>query len=148
MRVFNSLTLSITFHPEFNFFQNTYTAVDLSSVTVIDIPNVVENYSLTLRFAVGLWSNNSIVDGMQFICNCKVSDGISVVTSTTTITSRKLCTVFQPELNMLSNFPYIVPGDILLFQAEAYFTFETGNYTVNSVLNSVFIWLRNPYIKA
>ncbi|CAH8572376.1 unnamed protein product [Schistosoma margrebowiei] len=110
-------------------YKNTYTAVDLSSVTVIDIPNVVENYSLTLRFAVGLWSNNSIVDGMQFICNCKVSDGISVVTSTTTITSRKLCTVFQPELNMLSNFPYIVPGDILLFQAEAYFTFETGNYT-------------------
>ncbi|CAH8558932.1 unnamed protein product [Schistosoma intercalatum] len=110
-------------------YKNTYTAVDLSSVTVIDIPNVVENYSLILRFAVGLWNNNSIVDGMQFICNCKVSDGISVVTSTTTITSRKLCTVFQPELNMLSNFPYIVPGDILLFQSEAYFTFETGNYT-------------------
>ncbi|CAH8587100.1 unnamed protein product [Schistosoma rodhaini] len=110
-------------------YKNTYTAVNLSSVTVIDIPNVVENYSLTLRFAVGLWNNSLIADGMQFICNCKVSDGMSVVTSATTITSRKLCTVYQPELTMLSNFSYIIPGDILLFQAEAYFTFETGNYT-------------------
>ncbi|CAH8522738.1 unnamed protein product [Schistosoma turkestanicum] len=115
-------------------YKNIYTAVNLSSITVIDIPNIVEDYSLTLRFAVGLWPNNSIIDGMQFMCNCKVSQGTSVVNRTTTITSRQTCTVSQPELTILSNFPSIIPGDILLFQAEVYFTFGTGNYTFSAYI--------------
>ncbi|KAK4470638.1 hypothetical protein MN116_006173 [Schistosoma mekongi] len=110
-------------------YKNTYTAINLSNITVEDIPNVVENYSLTLRFAVGLWNDSSILDGMKFVCKCQASDGISIITSMTNITSLKNCPVYKPELNILSDFTNIIPGDILLFQAEAYFTFETGNYT-------------------
>nr|CAH8853124.1 unnamed protein product [Trichobilharzia regenti] len=104
------------------------TTVSLSDLMVDDIPNYTEDYTLTLQFIVGLWPNSSTIQGKLITTQCDVYRDNLTQTNVTTNTVGSACPVSSPDITILSNIAYIVPGDIVLFEAEVLLVSEMGNY--------------------